>query len=391
MSRNRAHTIRLIAIVVAAVATVAVANRFATVYLASSSTAGAPLLLRSDRIQFFVDGPLNPPSPPPPPQLLLMGNSHTFTLPGIKRGQGLRVDALSHCRFLLDELADRLDRKHPKSLGSYYLLAYPNFLPYEMLTCVSQLYQRGYQPDVAAIGITWRNIARDSQLRHSIRQKYRLGGFAEAFSKMMEDPAVQAGAPIFNAIAADKRRIQTDEEKERVRSDADRLDGKLTDWVAQGLTLLGGSGNLRAYIQMDFIDSLQNAIIDRVHRSYEYDLIDTDYQFNWICLRALMRLLRSRGSQVILYLAPQRTDVPPILDPAGEQKFNEQLRREAAALGVIVLDARHVVPNQYWGWEHDSPDRSHFTEPGHQLLGQFLADEIERRHLWPPQASAHGR
>ena len=114
-----------------------------------------------------------------------------------------------------------------------------------------------------------------------------------------------------------------------------------------------------------------------MHKAYDYDVVEADYRFNVNCLRALLRLLHSRGSQVVCYFAPERSDVPPLMDPAGEQKFNEQFEREAAELGVVVLDARHVVPNEYWGWEYDSPDRSHFTEPGHQRLAKFLADEIE--------------
>jgi hypothetical protein len=384
MSRDRAQTIRLIAVAVVTVATVTVANWRAAAYLLPSNEVSEPLLSRTNRIRFLAHDASNLPPPLPPPQFLLMGNSHTYTLPGIHRGEGLRINAMTTRRILLDELMDRLDGAHPATIGSYYLLAYPNFLPYEMLTRVAQLYLHGYKPDLVAIGITWRNIARDSQLRYAVRLVYREHGFAEAFLKMLNDPAVHAHESLFNAIEADARRVKTDEQQERVQSDADRLDSKLTDWIGQHLTLLGDSANLRANVQLDYIDPLQNAIVDRVHKAYDYDLVEPDYQFNLNCLRALLRLFHSRGAQVICYLAPQRSDVPPLMDPTREEKFNEQLKRETEPLGAIVLDARHVVPNEYWGWEYDSPDRSHFTEPGHQRLAEFLADEIERRHLWPP-------
>jgi len=385
MNRDRAQTIRLIAVAVATVLTVAAANWRATAYLSPLNGASEPLLKRPDRVQFLPHDPLNLPPPLPPPEFLLLGNSHTYMLPGVNRGQGLRVEAMNSRRILLDELMVRLEQAHPEPVGSYYLLAYPNFLPYEMLTRVAQLYQHGYRPNLVVIGITWRNVARDSQLRYAVRQVYREPGFAEAFSKVLNDPAVHAGEPVLGAIASDVRRVKADEEQERVRSDADRLDGKLADWIGQRLTLLGDSNSLRARIQLDYVDPLQNAIVDRAHKAYEYNLVEPDYQFNLDCLRVLLRLFRSRGSQVICYLAPERTDVPPLMDPAGEQRFNEQLQREAESLGAFVLDARRVVPNEYWGWEYDSPERSHFTEPGHQRLAQFLADEIERRHLWPPQ------
>ncbi len=246
-------------------------------------------------------------------------------------------------------------------------------------------------PDLVVLGITWRNIARDSQLRYAVRQVYREPGFADAFAGMLDDPAVRAGPQVRSAIEADVRQVKADEQQQRVLSDADKLDGILADWIADRVTLLGDSGSLRAKIQLDYIDPLQNTLGEHVQKTYEYDEVENDYQFNMICLRAMLRLFRSRGSQVICYMAPQRTDVPPLMDPAGEQQFYDRLQREAAELGVIVLDARHVVPSEYWGWEYNSPDRSHFTEPGHERLAQFLADEIERRHLWPPQPNSHGR
>ena len=36
------------------------------------------------------------------------------------------------------------------------------------------------------------------------------------------------------------------------------------------------------------------------------------------------------------------------------------------------------MPNEYWGWVGESPDRSHFTEPGHQRLARFLLRRSRR-------------
>lgn len=385
MNRRRVQTIRLMAVAFFAVATVVVANWRATAYLSVSNEANEVPLNRPERIRFLAHDPANLPPPLSAPQFLLIGNSHTYTLPGLHQGDGLRIGAMMTRRILLDEIMDRFEQTNPKPAGSYYLLAYPNFLPYEMLTRVAQLYQRGYRPDVVVIGITWRNIARDSQLRYAVRQIYRQPGFTVDFLEMLNEPAVHADEAIVAAVRADLRRVEADEQKERVLSSADALDSDITDWIGERLTLLGDSGSLRARVQLDYIDPLQNAVVDRVHKAYDYDVVEADYRFNLSCLRALLRLFHSRGAQVVCYLAPERSDVPPLMDPAGEQRFNEHLEHEATALGVIVLDARHVVPNQDWGWEYDSPDRSHFIEPGHQLLAKFLADEIERRQLWPPQ------
>jgi hypothetical protein len=391
MSRARANAIRLLVIAIAATATVAVADWRARAYLFPVDGGDEPLLHRTDRVRFLPHEPAKLKPPPLPPQLLLIGNSHTYTLTGINRGEGLRIGAMSSRRVLVDELADRLERGQPGPVGSYDLLAYPNFLPYEMLTRVAQLYEEGYRPDLVVIGITWRNIAQGSQLRYAIRQVYREPGFSGAFLEMLKDPAVHADAAVLDAIATDVRRIKTDEQQERVRSSADQLDSRLAEWIGERLTLLGDSSGLRARMQLDFIDPLQNAIVDRERKKYDFDLIEPDYRFNLDCLLTLLRLFHSRGAAVICYLAPQRSDVPPLMDPDREQAFNELLRREVDPLGVVVVDARHVVPNEYWGWEYNSPDRSHFTEPGHQRLAQFLADAIQRRHLWPPAARDNAR
>ena len=255
MNRDRAGIIRLVAVATAAVVTVTVANWRAAVYLAPSDERNEPLLNRPDRIQFLAHDPTNLAPPLPPPQLLLIGNSHTYTLPGLNRGQGLRIGAMASRRILLDELMGRIEQAHPKPFGSYYLLAYPNFLPYEMLTRVAQLYQYGYRPDLVIVGITWRNVARDSQLRTAIRDIYRKPDnaqrksddapqgpeFADAFLTMLNSAAIDAAPAVINAVAADMRWAETEDEQDRTKSDADKLDKRLTQSIGRRLTLLGDS------------------------------------------------------------------------------------------------------------------------------------------------------
>jgi hypothetical protein len=56
-------------------------------------------------------------------------------------------------------------------------------------------------------------------------------------------------------------------------------------------------------------------------------------------------------------------------------------------LGVRTIDARGVVPNEFWGWVGDSPDRSHFTEPGHQRLADFVYGQLEAHNTWQALAA----
>ncbi|MBL8954857.1 MAG: hypothetical protein JNK82_29030, partial [Myxococcaceae bacterium] len=106
-----------------------------------------------------------------PPQragraLWLIGNSHTYALPGLKRGETLRNDPGV---TLIDQLATELERRDPRrSAASFYRLADPNLLPTEMLVRAVWLLEQGHRPDVVVIGLTWRNVARDAALRHAV-------------------------------------------------------------------------------------------------------------------------------------------------------------------------------------------------------------------------------
>jgi hypothetical protein len=313
------------------------------------------------------------------PCVWLLGNSHTYALPGMKQGEPLRTDAQG---ILIDELATRVDQQVDPLRANYYLLAYPNFLPFEMLTRVGHLTHHNHRPTIVFVGLTWRNIARDSQLRHEIYSAYRDRSFAEAFETMLADQFVQGAPEVIKEVRTQRARVEHEEQQERLRSDSDRIDDALTTWASNRLTLMGQSAELRATIFRMLTDRVQRLWDDRTNVKYSYELVEHDYTFNVECLRAMLRLLKQNGSTVVCYFAPERSDLPPLLDPQRQTEFIDSFNREAEQLGITVLDARRVVPNEYWGWVGDSPDRSHFTEPGHQLLAEFLVREAEKRSTW---------
>ena len=313
------------------------------------------------------------------PSVWLLGNSHTYALPGIAQGDALRTEAKG---ILIEELAARVRQHSPDVRAEFYQLAYPNFLPFEMLTRVGHLLQHGHRPTVVFLGLTWRNIARDSQLRHAVHAAYRDPSFSDAFTAMLTEANVEADPLIIERIQAQRTQGDHEIELERMRSDSDRIDELLTTWAAEHLTLMGKSAELRGQIFRALTDRLQEFWVDRKSVKYTYDLVESDYKFNVECLRAIVKLLRQNGATVICYYAPERTDLPPLLDPAKQNEFIAQFDREAEELGVVVIDARRAVPNEYWGWVGDSPDRSHFTDPGHQRLAQFLWEEALKRSAW---------
>jgi hypothetical protein len=374
--RSRA---RLLTVIVTALAVLAVAEWASSRAVTVAPADADPATQRPENLLIVLKDPAKLPAPKGRPSLWIMGNSHTYALPGMQRGDELRTDEHG---ILLDELAARAEEKavSPGQVD-FYLLAYPNFLPFEMLTRVGHLIYRGHRPSVVFIGLTWRNIARDSQLRHEIYRAYRDGAFAAAMEAMLAESDIKADPQVIEQIHAQRARAERDEQVERLRSDSDRVDDLLTGWASSNLTLMGKSPELRAQLFRALTDRVQRLWDDRTTVKYSYDLVEHDFEFNLECLRAMIRLLRHNGATVICYYAPERSDLPPLMDPEKQNAFITQFDDEARELGVTVLDARPVVPNEYWGWVGDSPDRSHFTEPGHQRLARVLWEAAERQSV----------
>ncbi len=366
--------------VVTTAALVLVAAEWASSRLISEPPAKvAHEVKRPDNVTIVLKDPARLPPVVDEPAVWMFGNSHTYALPGLQQGDPLRTDAEG---ILIDELAASVAATYPDLNAGFYLLAYPNFLPFEILTRVGHLLHSKHRPTIVFLGLTWRNIARDSRLRHEIHQAYRDKAFVDDFETMLAAPEIHADPEILDEIHAQRNQVEHDEQLERLRSDSDRLDEMLTAWVSERSTLMGKSADLRAHIYRTLTDRVQRLWDDRQSVKYSYDLVEHDYRFNVECLRATVRLLRQQGATVFCYYAPERDDLPPLMDPDRQNEFIELFDREAEQLGITVLDARRIVPNEYWGWVDESPDRSHFTEPGHQRLSRFLLDEAAKRSAW---------
>jgi len=119
-----------------------------------------------------------------------------------------------------------------------------------------------------------------------------------------------------------------------------------------------------------------------------------DFQPKLECLWTLLRLCKHNGAKVLIYLQPRRSTIPSALDPDVERQVNVELVQRAGILGFTVIDARHALPDAAFGYDGlhgDAPSPNHLAHQGLEMLAEFLADEIERRHLWPPQPQSVGR
>lgn len=313
--------------------------------------------------------------------LLLIGNSHTYALPGVEKGYPLRPDPGA---TLIDKLAENIKEQNPQLEGrvNYHRLSYPNFLPYEMLMRVSHLIYHQQTPKIVVIGLTWRNIARDRELRSEIFQVYKDKAFISSLKQILRETSPDASNEILETIESEERAALFEEEKERTRSYADRLDEKITGRAEKKITLLGSSAELRARIFREFNYKIIGRLTRNADSVPQYDLIERDLEFNLKCLQALVKLLHPRGAKIVFYYAPERTDLPSLIDKTQQEKILGEFKQFAESQDNIVLDARNVVPNEYWGWDYDTPDRSHFTERGHKLLAEFIVKEAGGKKVW---------
>jgi hypothetical protein len=313
--------------------------------------------------------------------VLLIGNSHTYALPGLRNGEPLRP---IEGRTLTYDVAELVSAHYPsrKEQVQFYRLSYPNFLPFEMLTRVGHLLYSHRKPSIVVVGLTWRNIARDTETRYQIAQAYRDGAFATAFKKMLTATDVEADPAVSEAIEREERAAAFEAATERTRSYADRLDGAFASWAGARISLIGQSSELRARLYRQVNYGIASLVLNKGKQAPSYDVIAADLDFNVKCLRAMLRLLKANHISAICYFAPERSDLPPMIDVEQQAREMGALKEFAEHLGFVVVDAKNVVPNQYWGWDRNTPDRSHFTEPGHQLLAKFLVEEMDKHHMW---------
>ena len=147
------------------------------------------------------------PAPPPPAGdrslLFLIGNSHTYGLPGLKQGQPLRPETSG---TLIDELAHRIEPVVGSESGAYYRLSYPNFLPFEILTTVGHLAYQGLQPKVVVMGWTWANMSRRRDLRYDVYSVYRDPEFVGWLTEQIEAMTGTKHAAVMEAISGEVAR-----------------------------------------------------------------------------------------------------------------------------------------------------------------------------------------
>ena len=375
----------VLAFVVGLVAAVMLIERASSHWMAE---AAQPIETHSTRQVLLDSAPKDFPRPEPgTPSLWIVGNSHVFGLPGIKKGDPLRLEVNG---ALVDELSSRIDDHRQSHDVLYYRLAYPNYLPFEMLISIARLRQLDHHPRVVVLGLSWTNLARSRDPRTTMRDALRDRQFAAYFAKLLRDPNLSISPQVHEEFEENCRQIEADERQQQTLSHADKLETVATHWLGERITLIGKSEDLRARLYRSTVMPVQDALAGE---TLQYGVVESDLRFNVSCLVSVFRLLSEMKASVMIYVAPARSDLPAYITPERERQVLEQIEAEAEKQGFVWVDASNVVPNEYWGWSDNVQDRAHFVEPGHQRLAQFLFEAGAKRGLWeklstPQRASA---
>ncbi len=156
-----------------------------------------------------------------------------------------------------------------------------------------------------------------------------------------------------------------------------RLEDKLTNTLSAIFPLWADRANLRSNVFWD-LQFLRNAVLG-IRPNTVRKVILPRYVRNMNSLDALMTALNRARIPILAYIAPVRSDVPTLYDPAEYETWKQEIGRLCAGHGAQLLNLETLVPGKYWGRTHgDWIDFMHFQGKGHELLAEALLPELRR-------------
>lgn len=171
------------------------------------------------------------------------------------------------------------------------------------------------------------------------------------------------------------------DERERNRKpvgifDLELLESHLSTSLEARSTLWKDRDELRKFI-IYHIYKTRNWLFN-ISAQTERPLIPSFYQSALESLTSIAIESRSRGVDLLFYLAPLRSDLPPPYDKDEYNQFQSDILDLSAQQQIPLRDLTSIVPIKCWGMTglagEDEIDFMHFSGCGHK----FLAREIER-------------
>jgi len=100
---------------------------------------------------------------------------------------------------------------------------------------------------------------------------------------------------------------------------------------------------------------------------------------NMAAYAEMLKVARTAGLRVLVYITPLRWDIDPPYELSEYREWKQEAADAAHAGGAAFLDLDELVPSDYWGTLlGERIDFMHFQDAGHRLLGKRIAAEIER-------------
>jgi hypothetical protein len=244
-----------------------------------------------------------------------------------------------------------------------------------MLIGAAYYIRRHGPPKAAIVGLIWDSLASDYYFRASCKQLLEDADFSTEL--LLDVEKLGGGGVLANALAAQIRAAASDHDQKKSLPIGERLDSAVTEWVAPRVPLLANL-SLQAALRHDTFERLMR-FLSHGGATNVREVTRAKLDFNLQAMLLMADYLRSKGITLLTYRVPERTDVLGVTSRTEEEAVMGALSRDLEARGAVVLDLRHVVPNEFWGWAGDSPDRAHFMPPGHRLLAEALLREGRAR------------
>lgn len=366
-----------------AVFCVVAANVGVTIWMHRTSGAETASYTRKNLVVVPVDL-LSFDAPSPPSAVLLMGNSHTYGLPALKKGNYLR-DYERIKGTVGDELAGRLDQRFGADAVTVIRLACPNYVPLEMLIGYEYLRYRGIRPQVVVLGWSWPNFSRTREVRPELYSALRDRQFVSFLDAQLSAPALSAGAGLLTPLREEESLAGRSEVSAHAFSLADMLDSKFVDLLDRQVPVVEKSASIQVRIMRGTVIPFEDYFARSLGKEgFLYPVVPDALRFNISCMKTMLRAMRADGARVLIYYAPTRGDIPTNFDEHGLDDFKKEMASFAKGLDFPIIDASRVVPDDAWGWEGFLPDRVHFMEAGHRRLAALLWQSGLDGHVWDP-------
>jgi len=101
------------------------------------------------------------------------------------------------------------------------------------------------------------------------------------------------------------------------------------------------------------------------------------YERNLFYFQILLSKFKKSGTNVFIYIVPDRKDLPSRWPPSETEEWVAWLKDIAGKNDYPIADWRDAIPeSRYWGYFGRGYDYAHFLVPGHKILGDMLRPRL---------------